>query len=94
MVEGRIIEMVFGQHPKVNSTKSILGHTIGASGALEAAVTVRSLVDQTLHGSRNLVQPIVELDFCAQTMPHEFEHAISQSFGFGGHNAALLFSRA
>lgn len=93
MVEGRVIEKIFGRRPKVNSTKSILGHTIGASGALEAAVTVRSLSDQTLHGCRNLTHPIVDLDFCIQTSRHAFEHAISHNFGFGGHNAALLISK-
>lgn len=93
MVEGRVIEAIFGRGPKVNSTKSILGHTIGASGALEAAITIRSLLDQTVHGCRNLVQPIVDLDFSLETTRHEFEHAISQSFGFGGHNAALVISK-
>jgi 3-oxoacyl-[acyl-carrier-protein] synthase II len=77
----------------VNSTKSILGHTIGASGALEAVVTTKSLVEQRVHGCRNLERPIAALNFCRETATHSFEFALSQSFGFGGHNAALVLAR-
>ncbi len=92
-VEARLLKQVFGQGPIVNSTKSILGHTIGASGALEAIVTVRSLQEQLVHGSLNLVDPIEELNFAYSTTASQFEYALSESFGFGGHNAALILKR-
>jgi 3-oxoacyl-[acyl-carrier-protein] synthase II len=92
-VESKLIEKHFGNKVKVNSTKSILGHTIGASGAFEAVVTVKSLQEQTTHVSRNLQNPIADLNFCTETAHHDFEYALSHSFGFGGHNAGLIFSR-
>lgn len=95
LVESTLIGRYFGNGPKVNSTKSILGHTIGASGALEAIVTIRSLQDQTVHVSRNLESPIADLDFCVKSStPHAFEFALTHSFGFGGHNAGLVIARA
>ena len=93
LIESRLIKKHFGAKPKVNSTKSILGHTIGASGAFEAVATVKSLEEQTVHISRNLRNPIADLNFCTETSHHDFEFALSQSFGFGGHNAGLIFSR-
>lgn len=93
LVESRLIKKHFGVKPKVNSTKSILGHTIGASGAFEAIATVKSLEEQTVHISRNLRNPIADLNFCTETSHHDFEFALTQSFGFGGHNAGLIFSR-
>ncbi|MGD9601686.1 MAG: beta-ketoacyl synthase [Gammaproteobacteria bacterium] len=92
-IESRIIEKHFAHGPAVNSTKSILGHTIGASGALEAIVTTKSLMEQRVHRSRNLERPIAPLNFCLESMEVNFEFALSQSFGFGGHNAALIFAR-
>jgi len=94
LVESRLIAQHFGYGPKINSTKSILGHTIGASGALEAVVTVKSLEAQWVHVSRNLESPIADLDFCTESISHDFDFALTQSFGFGGHNAGLVFARA
>ncbi len=93
-VEARIIEQKFRPTTKVNSTKSILGHSIGAAGAFEFAVTALSLRDQELHLSKNLDEPIADLDFCRETGPASLEHAFTQSFGFGGHNAGLVLRRA
>jgi len=92
--EAAVIERVFGRGAALNSTKSLLGHTIGASGAIEAAVTVLSLRDQRLHPSRNLEQPLAELDFVTRARDAELRLAVSQSFAFGGHNAALLLAAA
>jgi 3-oxoacyl-[acyl-carrier-protein] synthase II len=91
--EAAVIERVFGTGVAINSTKSLLGHTIGASGALEAGVTVLSLRDQILHASLNLTHPIADLDFVTETQPRALRYAVTQSFAFGGHNAALLLSR-
>jgi 3-oxoacyl-(acyl-carrier-protein) synthase len=78
----------------VNSTKSLLGHTIGASGAIEAVVTALSLRDQCLHPSLNLHDPVADLDFVTRRESRRFDFAVSQSLAFGGHNAALLLARA
>lgn len=92
-VEAAVLESVFGNQPVVNSTKSILGHTIGASGALEAVVTAMSISSNKTHGCVNLESPIRELNFPTETVDVDIAFAISQSSAFGGHNAALLFSR-
>jgi len=92
-VEAAVIERVFGAHVLVNATKSLLGHTIGASGALEAVVTVLSLQHQRTHACKNLEEPIAELNFVLSAEPVKMAAALSQSFAFGGHNAALIFKR-
>jgi 3-oxoacyl-[acyl-carrier-protein] synthase II len=91
--EAGVIERVFGRGVLVNSTKSLIGHTIGASGAIEAAVTVLSLKNQTTHACRNLESPIAELNFARSVEPREIAAAFTQSFAFGGHNAGLVFKR-
>lgn len=92
-VEAEVIERVFGKSVLVNSTKSLVGHAIGASGAIEALVTALSLRDQTTHVCNNLETPVRDLNFVRSVAKHELEVAISQSFAFGGHNAALALRR-
>jgi 3-oxoacyl-[acyl-carrier-protein] synthase II len=91
--EAAVIERVFGREVMVNSTKSLIGHTIGASGAIEAAVTVLSLKNQTTHGCRNLENPLAELGFVRSVEPRAMSAAFTQSFAFGGHNAGLVLRR-
>lgn len=79
---------------RINSTKSLLGHTLGASGALEAVVTVLTLRDGVAHPCRNLERPIADLPFITAAAPFDPDYALSQSFAFGGQNAVLAFSRA
>ena len=93
VTESEVVERVFGGDVLVNSTKSLVGHTIGASGALEAAVAALSLQHQTTHICKNLERPIAELNFVRSVASHEIDAAISQSFAFGGHNAGLVFRR-
>jgi 3-oxoacyl-[acyl-carrier-protein] synthase II len=88
--EAAVLSRIFGSRPLVNSTKSLLGHTLGASGALEAAVTVLSLQHQTTHACRNLEDPIADLNFVHRADSYPIRAALSQSFAFGGHNAALV----
>ena len=91
--EADVIQRVFGDAVAVNSSKSLLGHTIGASGAIEALITVLSLHEQRLHPSLNIVDPIADLDFVTPGgRACELRFAVSQSFAFGGHNAALLLA--
>mgnify|MGYP001083275631 CR=1 FL=1 len=89
-IETRIIEKVFGKTALVNSTKSLIGHTLGASGAIEAVVTALSIRDKTTHVCRNLDHPMADLNFVTRTGSYPIKNAVSQSFGFGGHNAALV----
>jgi len=93
------IKNVFGEAAytvPVSSTKSMVGHTLGAAGGVEAAVTVLSLRDQRIHGTIHLVtpDPDCDLDFVAdgaRTLP--LTYAMSNSLGFGGHNSSLIFAR-
>lgn len=89
-IEGRILDRVFPSRPFVNSTKGLLGHTIGASGAIEFIVTVLSMRDQRVHGNRNLQNPVVDLNFPRASCEADIEFAVTHSFGFGGHNAGLV----
>jgi 3-oxoacyl-[acyl-carrier-protein] synthase II len=93
-IEAAILAEAFPHRPRVNSTKSLLGHTLGASGAIEAAVTVLTLERGAAHPSRNLERPVGDLAYV--TAPEEFHprHALTQSFAFGGQNSVLALSRA
>lgn len=92
-IEAAVIERVFGRSVRVNSTKSLLGHTIGASGAFEALVTALTLRDGMTHACKNLETPLLDLNFARDTGRFDPEVGISQSFAFGGHNAAVLMRR-
>ena len=91
------IKAVFGEAAygvPVSSTKSMIGHTLGAAGAIEAAVTVLSIHDQRVHMTRNLdmPDPDCDLDYVpegARDLP--LGYAMMNSLGFGGHNSSLLF---
>ncbi|BBB90801.1 MAG TPA: beta-ketoacyl-[acyl-carrier-protein] synthase family protein [Methylomusa anaerophila] len=88
--EAQIINDIFGKRPLVNSTKSILGHTIGASGAIEAIVSILSIKNSKTHICRNLEEPILDLNFVTEVKEREINTAISQSFAFGGQNSVLV----
>ncbi len=90
-VESQVITQLFGDKVVVNSTKGWMGHAIGASGAIEAIVTIQSLLDQQVHGNAHLQQPIAPFILPTQNYSLTCRHAISQSFAFGGHNALLIF---
>ena len=89
-IEARVIDDLFGQKPAVNATKSLIGHTIGASGAIETAVTALSIRDQAVHACKNLDNPIRDLNFVSASGPREIHAALKNSFAFGGHNASLV----
>jgi len=98
-LETLAIKKVFGEHaPKlaISSTKSMTGHLLGAAGGLEAGVTAMVLRDQVIPPTINLENPDVECDL--DYVPNEkrqasVTYALSNSFGFGGTNASLLFKR-
>jgi 3-oxoacyl-[acyl-carrier-protein] synthase II len=92
-VEAEVIERCYGRRPAVNATKSLTGHTVGAAGAIEAAVTALALRDQHLHGCHNLEDPILPLNFVRSAQRVPIATAASHSFAFGGHNAVLALRR-
>jgi 3-oxoacyl-[acyl-carrier-protein] synthase II len=98
-LETLAIKKVFGAHAvrlAVSSTKSMTGHLLGGAGGLEAGITGLALRDQILPPTINLENPDPEcdLDYIPnQSRRAHLEYALSNSFGFGGTNAALLFKR-
>ena len=99
IAETKAVKSTFGAHAKkvaVSSTKSQLGHSLGATGGVEAVVIAMAI-------SRNLIPPTINLDNpdpeCdLDYVPHKARDkkitiAMSNSFGFGGHNASLLFRK-
>ncbi len=94
--ETQAIKRVYGEHAKkvaISSTKSQVGHTLGASGGIEAVVTVKALVHGTITPTINLSNPDpdCDLDYTPNTARElRFQYAMSNSFGFGGHNASII----
>ena len=97
--ETMAIKRVFGEHAyqiPVSSTKSMHGHTIGAAGAIEAIITAMSLKNSILPPTINYnnPDPDLDLDFVPNTSrPKDIRIALSNSFGFGGHNATLVLKK-
>jgi 3-oxoacyl-[acyl-carrier-protein] synthase II len=98
MAEIDAIKNVFGSHAKnikVNSTKSIIGHCLGASGGLEAIATIKAIETGKIHPTINIDDPEEGLSEVSAVLnkaqDHKVSVALSNSFGFGGHNAVLVF---
>jgi 3-oxoacyl-[acyl-carrier-protein] synthase II len=94
-VEANVIRNIFGERdvqPAISATKSIVGHSFGASGALEAIVCVDSIQNGKVHGS-NCKTIMDEINICSETIDKNIETAVSASFGFGGLNAALMIKK-
>ena len=96
-IEAHAIRQVFGGgRVLVSSSKSMIGHTMAAAGGLEAVATILALTHETVPPTANLTTPDAEVEFdCVPRVAREavLEHAISNSFGFGGQNITLLFRR-
>ncbi|MDX2005688.1 MAG: beta-ketoacyl-ACP synthase II [Meiothermus sp.] len=98
--ETNAIKKVFGDHAyrlSVSSTKSMIGHLLGAAGAIEAIATVQALQSGLLPPTINLTDPDPELDLDYVPLvakERQVDYALSNSFAFGGMNATLLFKRA
>jgi 3-oxoacyl-(acyl-carrier-protein) synthase len=95
--EAAALERVFGAgNVLVSSTKSLIGHTMGAAGALEAVVTILALEAGLLPPTAHLEEPdpVVPFDCIPKTArPCPVNAAMSNSFGFGGQNVSLIFCR-
>lgn len=99
MCEIRAIRHLFGDHArkiKINGTKSMIGHCLGAAGGIEAIATIQAIRTGKLHPTINLENPdpeLGDLDVVANhAKSHTVDVALSNSFGFGGHNSTLVFT--
>ena len=98
LFETRAIKLAFGEHAeniKINSTKSMIGHLLGAAGAVEFVTCVKELEEGYIHPTVGYKVPDEEcdLDYCKEAVTGEFEYAMSNSLGFGGHNACILIKK-
>jgi 3-oxoacyl-(acyl-carrier-protein) synthase len=95
--EGIAIERLFGSSiPPCSSTKSYTGHTLGAAGAIEAVISLLAIQHQCIFPNLNFADKMQELGFSPVNsfMPHvPLHHVMSNSFGFGGNNSSLIFSK-
>lgn len=98
-LETRVIKKVFGEHAKnlfINSSKSIIGHTLGAAGIVEAIITVLALENAWIHPTANYVEvdPECDLNYCTKGCVYgDFKYAMSNSIGFGGTNVSIVFEK-
>ena len=98
LFETRAIKLAFGEHAsnvKVNSTKSMVGHLLGAAGAIECVTCIKELSEGYIHKTVGYENPDEELDlnYCKEAYEEDFMYALSNSLGFGGHNASLLMKK-
>lgn len=98
LFETRAIKLTFGEHAKklkINSTKSMIGHLLGAAGAVEFITCVKELQEGFIHQTVGLQESEEELDldYCRQSVSEEVPYALSNSLGFGGHNASILIGK-
>lgn len=98
LFETRAIKLAFGDHAgrlKINSTKSMIGHLLGAAGAVEFVTCVKEMQESYVHATVGYQTPDEELDldYCKEAVQMEVPYALSNSLGFGGHNASLLLKK-
>ena len=98
LFETRAIKLAFGDHAKalkINSTKSMVGHLLGAAGALECVTCVKEIQEGFIHKTVGLRETEEELDlnYCRDASFEEVPYALSNSLGFGGHNASILLGK-
>ncbi|HZM65174.1 MAG TPA: beta-ketoacyl-[acyl-carrier-protein] synthase family protein [Nakamurella sp.] len=96
LAESNTILRSVGDHPVVTATKSMTGHMLGAAGAVEGIATLLAIKEGVVPGTRNLnkLDPEILVDVAADNRRVELTAALNDSFGFGGHNVALVFGRA
>lgn len=94
-IEGNLVGRMFGANTLVSSTKGWTGHTLGAAGILEAIVALDALVTGLVPGTLNLqtLDPEINITMNAANSQRSLTHVMTNSFGFGGNNACLIFSK-
>ena len=98
LFETRAIKLAFGEHAKelkINSTKSMIGHLLGAAGAVEFITCVKEIEEGYIHKTVGYETPDDEMDlnYCQQDYNEKVPYAMSNSLGFGGHNASILIRK-
>jgi len=99
LFETRAIKMAFGDAAKdlvINSTKSMVGHLLGAAGGVEFIACVKSIRDSFIHQTVGSREPDEECDLnyaIGAPVEREINYALSNSLGFGGHNATILIKK-
>ena len=98
LFETRAIKLAFGKHAdhlKINSTKSMIGHLLGAAGAVEFITCIKEMEENFIHRTVGLEKSEEELDlnYCRQSYQEQVPYALSNSLGFGGHNASILIKK-
>ena len=98
LFETRAIKLAFGDHAKnihVNSTKYMVGHLLGAAGAIEFVACVKEMEEGFIHKTVGYETPDEEmdLDYCKESYREDVPYALSNSLGFGGHNASILLKK-
>ena len=98
LFETRAIRLLFKEHAnqiKINSTKSMVGHLLGAAGAVEFIASVKEVQEGYLHATVGYQIPDEEcdLDYCKEACSKNVRYALSNSLGFGGHNASILIRK-
>ena len=98
LFETRAIKLAFGDHAKnlrINSTKSMVGHLLGAAGAVEFVACVKQMEEGFIHRTVGYTTPDeeIDLDYCKEPYREDVPYALSNSLGFGGHNASILLKK-
>ncbi len=98
LFETRAIKLAFGDHAKdikINSTKSMVGHLLGAAGAIEFVTCVKEMEEGFIHKTVGFTEAEEDMDlnYCRESYNEEVPYALSNSLGFGGHNASILIKK-
>lgn len=98
LFETRAIKLLFKDHAKdlkINSTKSMVGHLLGAAGAIEALTCVKEIEEGYIHATvgYQTQDEEIDLNYCKEASEEEVPYALSNSLGFGGHNASILLKK-
>ena len=98
LFETRAIKKAFGSHAgklRINSTKSMTGHLLGAAGAVEFVTCLKEMEEGFIHRTVGYETPDdeMDLDYCKEPYQEEIPYALSNSLGFGGHNASILVGK-
>lgn len=98
LFETKAIKLAFGEHAyklRINSTKSMVGHLLGAAGAVEFVTCVKEIEEGFIHRTVGYQESEEEmdLDYCKTSREEEVPYALSNSLGFGGHNASILLKK-